>query len=70
LRPEDEAEAIARLLNGEAEPIDDGLEYVEVCENLGLPTDEYPDLAEKLTEMGIPVNDAVIPSIRQVTRIS
>lgn len=69
IEAENEAQAIAGLFNGEAEPVEGSLEYVEVCEDLGLPTDEHLELAEKLHEMGIGVNDAVIPSIRQVVRV-
>jgi hypothetical protein len=60
-----EAEAIAKLLDGEAEPVDNSLEYVEIAEDLGLPADEYRDLAEALRELGVPVNE-VIHSIRSI----
>ena len=33
-----EAEAIAKLLGGEFEPVEGGLEFIEVAEDFGLPT--------------------------------
>ena len=63
-----EAEAIAKLFDGEAEPVDDSLEYVEVCEDRGLPAEEYRELAEQLRAMGVSVDEVVIPSIRSVVQ--
>ena len=63
-----EAEAIAKLFKGNAEPVDDSLEYVEVCEDRGLPADEHRELAEQLRALGVTVDEAVIPSIRSVVR--
>ena len=39
-----EAEAIAKLFNGEAEAVEGSLEFIEVAEDLGLPADEYRTL--------------------------
>lgn len=66
---EDEAEAIAKLLGGEGEPVDGSQEYVEVCGDRGLPADDYQELARKLRALGVPVKKAVIPSIRSVARV-
>ena len=63
-----EAQAIAMLFNGEAEPVDGSLEYVEVCEDRGLPADEHRELSDQLRAMGVTVDDVVIPSIRSVVR--
>ena len=63
-----EAEAIAKLFNGEADAVDGGLEYIEVAEDLGLPADEYRDLAEALRALGVSV-DEVIPSIRSIAKV-
>jgi len=63
-----EAEAIARLFAGEAEPVDNSLEYVEVADDFGLPEDEYRDLAEALRDRGIQVRE-VIPSIRSIEEV-
>ena len=60
-----EAEAIAKVLNGTAMPVDNGLEYIEVAEDFGMPAEEYRDLTEALRDLGVSV-DVVIPSIRSV----
>lgn len=65
----DEAEAIAKLLDGEADAVDNGLEYIEVAEDVGLPVDEFRELAKKLEKLGVPVGDQVIPSIRSIEEI-
>ena len=59
------AEAIVTLFDGLALPIDNGLEYIEVADDFGLPADDYRDLADALREQGVPV-DVVIPSIRSI----
>ena len=61
-----EAEAIAKLFDGEAEPVEGSLEYVEICDDRGLPADEHRELAEQLRTLGVPVDEAVIPSIRSI----
>lgn len=63
------ADAITKLLDGEAEPVDDGLEYVEICEDHGLPADEHRELADQLRSLGVPVDEHVIPSIRTVVQV-
>lgn len=65
----DEAEAIAKLLDGEADAVDNGLEYIEVAEDVGLPVDEFRELAKKLEKLGVPIGDQVIPSIRAIAEI-
>ena len=64
-----EAEAIAKLFQGEAEPVCQSQEFIEVADDFGLPADEYRDLAEALRELGVPVDGAVIPSIRSVEQV-
>lgn len=64
-----EAEAIAKLFDGEAEPVCESQEYVEVAEDYGLPADEYRDLAVHLRALGVPVDEAVIPSIRSIAEV-
>ena len=61
-----EAEAIKILFDGQADPVDNGLEFIEVCEDLGLPADEHRKLAAQLRSLGVTVGDVVIPSIRSV----
>ena len=63
---EDEAHAIAKLLNGEADPMDNSLEYIEVADDYGLPVDENRDLADQLRNLGIAVGDDIIPSVRSI----
>ncbi len=66
---ENEAQAIEKVLAGEAEAIDGGLEYIEVAEDLGLPVDEYRDLANELRALDVTVGQDVIPSIRSIEQI-
>ena len=61
-----EAEAIKKLFAGEADPMDNGIEYIEVCEDLGLPADEHRELADQLRSLGVSVGEHVIPSIRSI----
>ena len=69
IEADSEAEAIAKLFKGHAEPVDDSLEYVEVCEDRGLPADEHREFADELRQLGVPVDEAIIPSIRSVVRV-
>jgi hypothetical protein len=64
-----EAQALAKLFGGEAEPLDDGSEFIEVADDRGRPAEEYADLAEQLRTLGISVQEAVIPSIRSIVRV-
>lgn len=61
-----EAEAIAKLLDGEADLMDNSLEFIEVAEDVGLSIDEHRDLAKQLRDLGVPVGPHVIPSIRSI----
>jgi hypothetical protein len=63
-----EAEAIAKLLNGEAEAVEGSLEFIEVAEDMGLPADKYLDLADALQKLDVSVNE-VIPSIRSIAKV-
>lgn len=63
---DNEADAIVKLLDGEAEPVDDTLTFIEVAEDLGLPVDECRELADQLRDLGVPVDGHVIPSIRTI----
>jgi hypothetical protein len=64
-----EAEAIKLLFDGQAIAVDNSLELVQVCDDLGLLVDEYPDLAKKLQALGVTLDDDVIPSIRSVEQL-
>ena len=63
-----EAEAIAGLFAGEAEPVEQSQDFIEVAEDFGLSVDEHRELAERLRDRGIPV-DEVIPSVRSIVQI-
>ena len=69
IEADSEAEAIAKLFNSEADPVDDSLEYVEICEDRGLPAEEYREIADQIRSLGVPVDAAVIPSIRSIERV-
>jgi hypothetical protein len=64
----DEADAIAKLFQGEADAIDDSLDYIEVADEYGLPVDQNRELADQLLELGI-ATDAIIPSIRAIEKV-
>lgn len=64
-----EAEAIKKVFDGLAIPMDNSLEYIEIAEDFGLPTDEYMDLADELRALGVSVGEAVIPSIRSIEQV-
>jgi hypothetical protein len=64
-----EAEAIQKLFDGENEPVENSLEYVELAEDIGLPVDEYRELADELRALGVSIGHDVIPSIRSIEEI-
>ena len=64
-----EAEAIKKLFEGQAEPVEDSLEYIELAEDVGLPVDEFRDLAEEPQVLGVPVDAHVIPSICRIRQV-
>lgn len=66
---DDPAEAIVKLLDGEADPVDNSQEYIEIADERGLLVADHPELAEKLRAQGVPVDDQIIPSIRSVSMI-
>ena len=63
-----EAEAITKLFAGEAEPVEQSQDMIEVADGYGLPVDERQQLADALRGLGIKV-DAVIPSIRSIEKV-
>jgi len=70
IEADSEAEAIKKLFDGQAVAVDNSLELVEVCDELGLPVDEYSDLANKLQSLGVTLHADVIPSIRSVEQLN
>ena len=63
------ADAIAQLMDGQAELVDDSTEYIEIAEDIGLGVDDCDGLASQLVQRGIPVGEHFIPSIRSVTEV-
>jgi hypothetical protein len=68
VRAKSEAEAIAKLFQDEAEPVEGSLEFIEIANDFGLPAEEYRELTRALWKLGISV-DEVIPSIRDISRV-
>jgi hypothetical protein len=64
-----EAEAIAKLFQGEAEPVEQSQDFIEVGDDYGLPADENRQLADELRALGVRVGEAVIPSIRSIVKV-
>jgi type III secretion system FlhB-like substrate exporter len=64
----DKAEAIALLFAGEAEPVDQSQDMIEVADDYGLPVEEHRELAKALRKRGITVQK-VIPSIRSIEEV-
>ena len=69
IEADSEAQAIFKLLEDEAEPVDGSFEYIEVCEDLGLPTEQHRELADELHSLGVTVGEHFIPSIRSIERV-
>lgn len=64
-----EGDAIKRLFKGQARLVDGSDVFIEVNEDVGLPTDDYPDIAESLCRAGYRLGDDVIPSIRSIKQV-
>ena len=65
-----EAEAIKRVLSGEAEAVKGKLAFVETAFDFGLPVDEHQELADDLRTLEVGVGHDVIPSIRAVRSLT
>jgi len=65
---DNEAMAILNVLEGRAAATNDGPEYIEVATDLGLPADDYRDLAKELAKLGVDADD-IIPSIRDIVEV-
>lgn len=62
------SEAIAAVLAGQGDLVDNSQEYVEIADTLGMPADDNRDIVEGLALLGIDCED-VIPSIRDVEEV-
>ena len=60
-----EAEAISKLYEGEGLSVDDGLEFIEVADDYGLPVDGHRELADELSALGF-MFEKLICSIRNI----
>ena len=66
LEAKNEAEAIKRLLDGEATQIDDSQEYIEIAEDVGLSIEDDSDLKSELKALDVVVCEGFVPSIRSI----
>jgi hypothetical protein len=67
----DEADAIAALFAGEADAVDNSLEYIEVADDCGMLVTLNRALAEKLLARGVICDgDDRIPSVRSIERMN
>ena len=66
---EDETEAIAKLMGGEGDPVNEGLEFIAVAEDVGMPAENYPDLVRGLEEEWDCRLDVVISGIRSIRKL-
>ena len=64
-----EAEAIAKLFNSEAEPMDGSQVFIQVEDDYGLPAEDCPELVQDLRKLGVTGIDDVIPSVRSIDKI-
>ena len=65
-----EADAIRKLWAGEASMIDNEQDYIEIANDVGLPVDEFGELADALRAIGESVGEDIIPSIRCVKEVT
>lgn len=63
------AQAIKKFLDHGGEAVDDSLKPVEVCDFLGMPIDEEPDLAMALKRLHVELDDGRIASIRSIEEV-
>jgi hypothetical protein len=64
-----EAEAVVKFFDGEAVPVENNLELADLCDDRGLPAEQYPALAEELGEAGILSDQTVIPSVISIEKV-
>lgn len=62
---ESEAEAICKLFDGEASPVADRQEYIQIADSYGLPVAEHQPLADELCKLGYEFS-RTIESIRSI----
>jgi len=65
-----EVEAVKRLFDGQAIAEDNGLEFIEVAEDVGLPVEEYRELADESRRLSESVEEDFLPSIRWIEQVN
>lgn len=63
------AEAIKMLFDGDGEAVDNGLDYIEVAEDFGLPVEQNHELADALRSLDVSVGEDIIHSIRAIEEV-
>ena len=66
VQADNEDEAVLKLFDGEAEPVGQSQDLIEVASDYGMPTDDFPALAKVLKGRGMNVDKDIIPSIRSI----
>ena len=65
-----EADAIVKLFQGEGDPIDDSLQFINISDDHGMSLSENPDLSSQLFDLGVVKSgENVIPSIRSIRQV-
>jgi hypothetical protein len=70
IEADSEADAIARLLVGEGEPVDNSLEFADIADEYGMSLSENPELSSQLFDKGVVKGgDTIIGSIRSIRQV-
>lgn len=64
-----EAEAIIKVLAGEADAVDNSLEFIEVAEEFGMSTEGAESIVKELIQLGESVLEDFISSVRGVKQL-
>ena len=64
-----EADAIKMLFDGEADAVDNSLDYIEVADDFGLPVEQNRELADELRSLDVTVGEDIISSIRSIEEV-
>ena len=69
VQAKNEAEAVVKVWEREAQPVEGSIEFIEVAADLGLSTANNREIAEELVRLGHTVRQEVIDSIRSVEEV-
>ena len=64
------ADAIKKVLEGEADLVDGSLQYIDIDTERGLRLDGDPKLADELMKLGVGLDVDQVPSIHSVRRLA